>query len=299
MKQDIVDTHNTLRRNFSKGANGGSAANMKKLIWRDDLARRARIHLRLSCKFPNLPFFAINDSDTCSNLARTSTGDIASDIQTWYSELIGNFYPPDPLYETFGVCWPQENCSHATVLLNADFRYVGCSFRRRCGGMGSLYCIYESDTELDTSGPWGQFYKDGAVCTKCSNDTSFCDDGLCNCQKNCSAPYTGHGELDPATCSCTCQYGMGPNCDEPCRDAALDSYEAYDICGEHIDAQSCENVPFVRASCAKTCGTCLTPIYHQQLKKHSVMQGSGYVTPHVYVIKYRYTGDNPNSFNRY
>lgn len=94
-------------------------------IWDGRLAREARIQLRLSCKYPDVSFFAINPNDTCSNLVPESSGDLSSDIQTWYNELSGNFYPPEPPFMDHGTCWPPENCSHAVVVSMSTFSYYG------------------------------------------------------------------------------------------------------------------------------------------------------------------------------
>ena len=34
-----------------------------------------------------------------------------------------------------------------------------------------------------------------------------------DCRKTCNVPQIGLGVLNNSTCTCNCQYGMGPNCD--------------------------------------------------------------------------------------
>ena len=34
-----------------------------------------------------------------------------------------------------------------------------------------------------------------------------------DCRKTCNVPQIGLGILNNSTCTCNCQYGMGPNCD--------------------------------------------------------------------------------------
>ncbi|KAH3768681.1 hypothetical protein DPMN_169900 [Dreissena polymorpha] len=264
MKQDILDVHNSLRRNFAKGSEGAHAANMKALLWDDDLARQARIRLRLSCKFSNIPFFEISDNDNCSNIARVSNGNVTRDILTWYSEIKNNFYANE---KPNGFCHPVENCSQATVVLNADFRYIGCSYKRRCTRTtGSFYCIYKNDIDeppVEPLGTVGQFYTTGPPCTHCKHSTSFCDDGLCNCRKTCSSPH-GHGILDRRTCSCMCHYGYGPNCDVPCENPSRHDFVDYDICEANendITPEECNVDALLRLSCPKTCGLCRSPIF--------------------------------------
>ena len=36
---------------------------------------------------------------------------------------------------------------------------------------------------------------------------------ISDCRKTCNVPQIGLGVLNSSTCTCTCQYGMGPNCD--------------------------------------------------------------------------------------
>jgi len=86
-------------------------------VWDNDLERRARRRLRISCR---TPFLAIQDSEQNSNIARLSEGNFVRDIQTWYSEISSSSFFAD--YNTnYGICFPEENCYHATTVSTSVF----------------------------------------------------------------------------------------------------------------------------------------------------------------------------------
>ncbi|XP_021364444.1 uncharacterized protein LOC110457472 [Mizuhopecten yessoensis] len=111
------------------------------------------------------------------------------------------------------------------MIINANYDRVGCSLKR-CSSNRTLFgCLYRESTESFSSYP---LYRPGKACTKCEGDSSFCENGLCDCRKTCHKPFIGSGELNNTTCQCKCQFGMGPNCDEECHNP--EQYQDWDIC---------------------------------------------------------------------
>ncbi|XP_045194393.1 uncharacterized protein LOC123550014 [Mercenaria mercenaria] len=107
MRNEIVNTHNTLRRNFAHGSEGVLVANMKKLVWKSSLEEEARRKLRLHCR---LSFFHFPNSNKFSNIARDSSGNFTSDILNWFSGIKTRFYPD------YNLCYPLEECGQATAV---------------------------------------------------------------------------------------------------------------------------------------------------------------------------------------
>ncbi|KAK3605719.1 hypothetical protein CHS0354_013517 [Potamilus streckersoni] len=148
-------------------------------------------------------------------------------------------------------------------MLNAGHTQIGCAYRSPCSHQDddAFVCLYTGGVmEIP-------FFKAGLPCTRCDGLSSFCDDGLCapcvgeaeycDCRKTCHKENVGEGILDNSTCTCQCQYGLGPNCDEECKNPEM--YENWDICAD-IAADLCispdlETRDMFRHFCPEQC-TC-------------------------------------------
>ncbi|CAC5388952.1 unnamed protein product [Mytilus coruscus] len=112
------------------------------------------------------------------------------------------------------------------MLINSKQRKVGCSaITCPINNTESFVFMCQYEGGQDILSP----YKSGQPCSKCTEEETFCDRGLCDCRKSCVKPGLGYGHLNSTTCTCNCEYGMGPNCDEPCQNP--EQYLDYDICG--------------------------------------------------------------------
>ncbi|XP_022344454.1 uncharacterized protein LOC111137314 [Crassostrea virginica] len=247
--EEILQEHNRHRRDLALGLYGTKVSNMKKLTWSNALHRHASEILQ--CSTENSALF--QNSLTVNFGHGASIHEIIND---WFNQ-IQHLFP----YEA--SCVESSPCSNILTMINAEHKSVGCSLKR-CGGKVKLLCIYEGGVE------YPPVYKPGMPCTKCSDDAPFCDNGLCvacdsskeicDCKKTCYKPLIGQGTLNNNTCTCACSYGMGPNCDEECKNQNM--YEDYDICQE-LTEDDC-NSPFLeerqmfREFCPERCGVCKT-----------------------------------------
>ncbi|XP_033744396.1 venom allergen 5-like isoform X2 [Pecten maximus] len=220
----ILQTHNDFRRNFANGLYGSFAANMKKLDWSTDLQLQALLSLEcaLAITQPSGPF------NTHTNIGVSSKGNITNMMRSWMLE--SRYFNPQ-----INSCNNIQHCKNFLTMVHGQHRTVGCAFTDRCrfsnARVNLLVCKYGGSEDAMVP-----FFKPGLPCTKCNGDTSFCDHGLCDCRKTCNKPNIGVGSLDNITCSCSCSYGLGPNCDEDCVNPEM--YEDWDICSE-ITEQDC------------------------------------------------------------
>ncbi|XP_061162331.1 cysteine-rich secretory protein 2-like [Saccostrea echinata] len=254
--EEILQEHNRHRRNLAMGLYGTRVSNMRKLTWSKSLQRHTSEILQCSSE----------NSDLFQNSLTVNIGKGASlsgIIHEWFRE-IQHLFP----YEA--SCLESSPCSNILTMINAGHHSIGCSFKR-CSGKIKLLCMYEGGAE------YPPVYKPGTPCTKCDDDAAFCDDGLCvacnstiercDCRKTCSKPLIGQGTLDNSTCTCTCRYGLGPNCDEECKNQNM--YENWDICQEVTDAECNSPYPEEREMfkefCPLKCGACNIFPYSQIL----------------------------------
>lgn len=231
----ILQTHNDFRRNFANGFYGSFAANMKKMEWSSDLQLQALISL--DCALAVTP--PSDSFNTHTNIGISSNGNITDIIRSWISE--SRYFIPQ-----IESCINIQHCKKFLTMLHARHRTVGCAFTDRCRFRNThinlLVCKYGGSADAIVP-----FYKSGPPCTKCDGDASFCDRGLCvpctlsdsqcDCRKTCNKHNIGVGTLNNRTCSCSCSYGLGPNCDEDCVNPEM--YVDWDICFE-ITEEDCQ-----------------------------------------------------------
>lgn len=196
-------------------------------VWNNELYQKSRRNLR--CDMLNA---LISSQDMNMNIGISFEGNVSSIIRSWFHEIL-HFLPE------VKTCMNRNKCRRFLTMINSKHREVGCD-TTTCGHRNVLLCYYSGGKD-----DWN-IYQTGLPCTKCESDISFCSSGLCescdsevetcDCRKNCSRPGVGHGKLNISSCTCECSYGMGPNCDEPCKNP--EQYLDYDIC-EHVPDTDC------------------------------------------------------------
>ncbi|XP_063417848.1 scoloptoxin SSD976-like [Mytilus trossulus] len=228
-----VAIHNKYRRILANGAYNFYVGNMNKLHLNESLQRKAEAML-------NCELFKSTEKDLVPekmNIGFSKDGSIDSIILEWFRE-IRHFIP------NFMTCLDIDSCRRFMTMINSQYTQIGCAFTNQCTinnkKASVLVCLYDGGQSLVPPN-----LKRGSPCTKCSGTESFCDNGLCvpcdassehcDCRKTCNKSGVGSGILNISTCSCSCQFGMGPNCDEPCKNP--EQYYDYDICGPITESQ--------------------------------------------------------------
>ncbi|XP_041377128.1 C-type lectin domain family 18 member A-like [Gigantopelta aegis] len=215
--EEIVSEHNAYRRLVAQRYN---ISNMNKLNWSDSLRQRA--DQILTCSRRSRRTRASHES-----LGRSSSG-VRSVLTTWFEES-------RHFLSEHQACLPWNSCDRFRRMVNAEQTLVGCSLKT-CGRLAHrhqvMVCLYEGGSEDSFS------FKTGDSCTHCGDAAPFCEGRLCvpcnkeerscDCRKSCHGDGVGNGTLNSTTCVCTCQYGLGPNCDLECKNPEL--YEDYDYC---------------------------------------------------------------------
>jgi len=174
----MLDKHNQLRRRLAKGEeeNWPSAANMRKLVWSEELASSAQEQAE-QCNpdgtfdVPRAEFVGISMlSDPGSNWTMTMD-DFEKIVQHWYALKVDSFDFVDiPNFGGTGI-------SAGNATFSANTKAVGCGLvihSRENWRMLKLSCFYD--------GPGGHnsdpIYEEGPPCSSCQPGFS-CDDGLC------------------------------------------------------------------------------------------------------------------------
>ncbi|XP_025076286.1 uncharacterized protein LOC112553347 [Pomacea canaliculata] len=128
--------------------------------------------------------------------------------------------------QTSNECRPWYRCQRFRTMINALQHSIGCAKLENCNLPRRslvLLCLYSGGS---TEG-FDFDFRFGAACSKCEWPRAFCDNNLCascgsddpdlcDCRKTCLKEGVGVGILHRQNCTCQCQYGLGPNCDEPC-----------------------------------------------------------------------------------
>ena len=178
----MLDKHNQLRRKLAKGEEESwpSAANMKKLVWSEELASSAQ-EQKEQCNtngtydVPGATFERTwIPSDPGSNTTMTMS-DFEKIVDFWYSMTIdtfGNWTDP-----------PFVGLSASAISKSGPFwgetKAIGCGlviFSRESWRMLDLSCYYESLTIV--ASPSDPLYEEGPPCSSCQPGF-LCDDGLC------------------------------------------------------------------------------------------------------------------------
>ncbi|XP_064640888.1 GLIPR1-like protein 1 [Lineus longissimus] len=272
----LASIHNKYRRVIAL-SNGG-ASNMKKMIWdrnlEEEATKKASCDNTKTLLNPSTSSFEVDFMEEMSMYSTNADlvslkSSLNSIVRSWFRESL--HYIP-----SLNMCQPGKDCSHYTQMAAAEAERIGCAVNPYCvnGRQPALFivCLYSPGIEsrLDPGQP---LYSSGASCTRCQNSTPFCEDGLCvscrgphcDCRKTCARNGHGEGKLNKTTCTCKCEYGNGPNCDEPCEQPEMYA-DYYDPCGE-ITNEDCDVKNPDRALIMQFCPTACacTPMPKQTL----------------------------------
>ncbi|KAL5022151.1 hypothetical protein ScPMuIL_001306 [Solemya velum] len=228
--EEVLNAHNNIRRDFANGRYGGTVANMGKLRWNSYLASRAEELIDcINVEDGHNPDF----SEDQINQGFSRSHNLTMAVQQWFLEI--THYIPE-----YGTCLTTDICRHFLMMINAKHHSIGCASLPNCSAGTALLCVYRGGEFIPP------FVAPGSPCKKCERPSAFCEDGLCvpcastrhsecDCRKTCRRPNIGYGDLDAHTCTCHCQYGMGPNCDEDCVNP--EQYLDFDICADVTQAE--------------------------------------------------------------
>ncbi|KAK3803316.1 hypothetical protein RRG08_021514 [Elysia crispata] len=254
VEHDVMQLLSLTNRYRSRTASTGSrkVSNMNRLEWSEALAAQAEASI--SCRSHRRGQVQMLERFvTHVNVGRRRdrSGALTNIMNAWYHQE----REYDPVEE---ACYPWDICKQYRNMINAKHRLMGCAYIQDCGIRNDsvvLMCIFEGGNQYMFD------FQHGNVCTGCSGSTSFCNDSLCvfcnasrhecECTKTCRKATIGLGQLDASTCTCTCQYGLGPNCDQLCRNPH--SFFDVDVCSG-VTQQDCQD-PGVNEFCPEQC-TC-------------------------------------------
>jgi hypothetical protein len=254
-----LDAHNLARSH----AGNDDAANELKLVWNDDLAKRAQDWANLCIWEHRLTTDCSEKESVGQNLAITTAGnyDIAHFVDLWDEEK--EFYS----FQS-GDC--SKVCGHYTQVVWATNMEVGCGIAR-CPKVEGSYnnawvfaCDYSPGGNYQGQKP----YVEGVPCSECSSVLK----GGYMCKKNLCMPCTPYqhgrkckcdtkvcengGQFNRAQCRCDCPKDYyGENCEKKCEcvdpSPHCASWSSY--CKQPAYAQ------FMKDNCAKTCKMCDLP----------------------------------------
>ncbi|XP_078607540.1 GLIPR1-like protein 1 [Branchiostoma floridae x Branchiostoma japonicum] len=209
-KMIVLTAHDEVRRE-------AQASDMEKMDWDMELEKMAKEWAtcsRLGTRETNLVGELFGQ-----NIALSPEGDVVGLLQQWMAQQEHYNYHNN-------TCAENNTCRDYLQMVWAATNRVGCAIAANCETkerkINMLVCYYSPPMER-----WTKPYRLGESCTKCPTEASFCDKGLCvpcneidpeicECKLTCGKPGVGSGTLDRKTCSCMCELGTGPNCDEEC-----------------------------------------------------------------------------------
>ncbi|KAK2193000.1 hypothetical protein NP493_18g00006 [Ridgeia piscesae] len=270
----IVNYHNNMRRKEK-------AAAMMKMVWSDELARRAR-EQAIKCEFKQ-SIMTDCSGQRLSQSMYLEGGSLPGAMRVNWPRIVTKWGSRGKSYNhATGACTPNGKCGTYKMMVKDISRWVGCSFAR-CPVVTSkggnfknaiIYVCNYRDTGKVTSSS-GKPYIIGKPCSDCPSvvqkgyvcRANLCDECTgrrnrkCTCvPKKCSK---AGGTFSRRTCGCVCKKGFwGDLCDYPCACKDTVSY-----CGMFPKAY-CKKRFFygwVRKSCAAKCpNVCsiLTPPPH-------------------------------------
>jgi len=242
-KQGIVDLHNLLRANVTP-----PATMMMKMSWDDELARLAQ---KWSEACDEREKGALVHDPERNIPGRFSVGQNIGDSLTWRNEVLF-WYNEHKDYE-YGVLHDAQGAGFGAVAHYTQFAW-GESYKIGCGGsvcydQPMFVCNY---ARKGNTTPFEKPYRNGTRCSECK----VCDmDGLCDCgDLECDV-----GEIDSATCTCTCDQTGGsvpdfldnPTCSMNCSDGKVDTW----FCGNVAWCQP-SNCDSFLDECPFMCNVC-------------------------------------------
>ncbi|KAK0047911.1 SCP domain-containing protein 1 [Biomphalaria pfeifferi] len=246
----ITELHNQHRSNLAAELN---ISNMNKLIWSETMAEQARSILYRISRNRWRPLANFTEEELNYNFGWTDSQEnpIGTILAAWKEEK-------RVFVRNEKACSPVNRCRNFRHMMNAQQASVGCfniTIRNTtyhifvCSYRGSIHDIFD--------------FEYGPVCSSCESPASFCDNNLCaacsqaeqqtcDCRKTCTAANLTAGVLGRQTCTCSCHFNTGPNCDRPCQDQTFN--EEYNFC-ELATVDDCQ-MQEMRQQCPLSCGFC-------------------------------------------
>ncbi|XP_022082835.1 venom allergen 5-like [Acanthaster planci] len=170
-KQDILRWHNDFRNNVTP-----KAANMVKLAWGDDLARKAQDWADTCIDGHNSVKSNRRWQWIGENMAFSSDTDLREMVKGWEGERKVYDYwsntcrpaPGDPML---------SSCGHYTQMVWANTKFIGCGFKKGCPGRfpNRLVCNYGEGGNWIGEKP----YESGGKCSQCPPGYGRCNRKLC------------------------------------------------------------------------------------------------------------------------
>jgi len=194
----LLAKHNQLRRKLAKGEeeNRPSAANMKKLVWSEELASSAQEQAD-QCNTNGTAGATFGRTWRLSNHGSNITmtmEDFEKIVDSWYSLTVDGFGN-----STIPFGQNQPDISAAAVAKSGPFwdetKAMGCGlviFSRENWRMLELSCSYDSPS-VGAPTHSDPLYEEGPPCSSCQPGFS-CDDGLC---------ASGNAEVTTTESGCT------------------------------------------------------------------------------------------------
>ena len=197
-RKAILEKHNQVRRKVAKGeyefANQLNAANMKKLVWNDELASSAQERVDQCNTKANQSDGTFDDPDAEASFRRSwllsnpgnitmAVEDFEKIIQHWFDlVIIGQGNQTDPPFEfsETDISWfTMAESGPGSGLISAETESLGCGlviYSRENWRMLEMLCYYDSPTKKGLAS--GPRYEVGPPCSSCQPGFS-CNDGLC------------------------------------------------------------------------------------------------------------------------
>ncbi|XP_073459990.1 C-type lectin domain family 18 member A-like [Aquarana catesbeiana] len=252
----LVSLHNKLR-----GRVNPPAANMRRMMWSEDLRSQAQT-VASHCRFTPPDDRQVGWNAQSVPAKTISLLDV---IHLWYRQ------GEDFDFER-AQCAPNRTCHHYTQMVWATSWELGCAISRcpsEQGDTDMMVCAYSPGGNWDIGGQIISPYQSGPWCSFCTATWSGCfktweqRGGLCevprnpcriscrnygrlnttNCQCHCAPGYTGrycqmrcgsrcvHGRFREDECSCVCRAGYGG---EECTEKLQSSAPSCDILSDEL-----------------------------------------------------------------
>ena len=180
-KDAVLAKHNELRSKVANGKQSGQppAANMKKMVWDEELAKEAQ-KIASTCNYGHKAVY-INGVKAGQNIAiqynsqSVEKSELTSvweaRVLRWYDEVTRNNFDPNNIYPFVY----NPDTGHYTQVVWAESSKVGCgaAYYKKQGQYNAyLVCNYLEPANMRDDA----MYKVGKACSACSGS---CSNGLC------------------------------------------------------------------------------------------------------------------------
>ncbi|CAL1287047.1 unnamed protein product [Larinioides sclopetarius] len=250
-KNLIVELHNFYRSNVTP-----PAADMKLLIWDDELEHLAQIWAD-RCMFRH--------GKPRSRYSKGVYGQkmYIGEDRSGYTAIRTWFTPGDQYEVKKRTCGTMEGCSHYMQVAWARSSRIGCGVKK-CDARYMMVCNYFKSASYNEP-----IYTVGVPCSQCTDENEIlCWNNLCvsrdQCERNrtfceqeasCNLECHNCGQLNTSLCQCACPDGWDSrDCSHPCQNE-------HERCGlkpgfPSISACPLGNNEVQDVYCRKMCGKC-------------------------------------------